>query len=446
MTTQIDTPLYQTLLEEFEGRFTVNRQTEPDFLHLARQEAMACFRQAGFPSTKVEDWKYTNLAPFLRESFRAGSPPPAAAFAPAWQAAAAIPGLDCYQILLGNGQYLPDPDLPLPSTVRIRPLSEAWQEPACRQFFSGQLNPARHALAALNTALFGDGLFIEVAAHASLDKPLHLVHAYDANVNQLIQPRHLVVVGPDASLPLIESVFTDNGPARLLVNSVSELVLAPNARLQHYHLQQAPGRLLHLQHTEVSQQRDSVYNNYTFSLPAADLLRNTLNVALLAQNTESHLYGFYLGANHQLLDNHTLIDHRVPYCESNEVYKGVLLDTATGVFNGKVWVQPGAQKTNAFQQNNNLLLSPKAVIYSKPQLEIYADDVKCSHGSTTGQLNPEALFYLRSRGIGEENARSMLVAAFAFDVTEQIRIPKLKGYVNQLITQHLPVSRQEVAV
>ena len=134
----------------------------------------------------------------------------------------------------------------------------------------------------------------------------------------------------------------------------------------------------------------------------------------------------------------------MPHCASNEIYKGVLLDTAVGVFNGKVFVQPDAQKTNAFQQNNNLLLSPKAVIYSKPQLEIYADDVKCSHGSTTGQLNPEAMFYLRSRGISEDTARALLVQAFAFDVTEQVKIPKLKGHINQLINSHLPVKQEMV--
>jgi Fe-S cluster assembly protein SufD len=259
-----------------------------------------------------------------------------------------------------------------------------------------------------------------------------------------VQPRHLVVAGRQAAASLVETMVADSGGHRLLVNAVTEVEVGENARLDHYSLQAAGKGLLQIQHTEVCQQRGSVYSSYTFSLPAAELLRNNLNVSLAAENTESHLYGFYLAAQHQLVDNHTLMDHRMPHCESNEVYKGVLLDAAVGVFNGKVFVHPGAQKTNAFQQNNNLLLSPKAVIYSKPQLEIYADDVKCSHGSTTGQLSPEALFYLRSRGISEAGARALLVEAFAFDVTDQVKIPKLKGYINQLITRHLPVNQEMV--
>jgi Fe-S cluster assembly protein SufD len=163
-----------------------------------------------------------------------------------------------------------------------------------------------------------------------------------------------------------------------------------------------------------------------------------LNVFLNNDQTETHLYGLYLGEDHQLIDNHSLIHHKYPHCNSNEIYKGVLLDNATGVFNGKVYVEPEAQKTNAFQQNNNLLLSQKATINTKPQLEIFADDVKCSHGATVGQLSKEAMFYLRSRGIGEEAARALLVRAFAFDVTEKIKIPALEQFINHLIARHIP--------
>jgi Fe-S cluster assembly protein SufD len=435
-------PLYQDLLDLFDARVAIDLPAGPAFLVQARQQAMAHFRGLGFPTTRTEDWKYTNLAPYLRDAYAPDGLPDAdrEASPDLWQAAA-IPGLDCYQVRLLNGRLQPGADLELPPYIRIRPLAAAWQEPAFQECFGRQALPDQQPFAALNTALFRDGLFIEVDAEARLDKPLHLIHAYAGAANQLMQPRHLVVVRHRAALQLIESVVADNGEARLLVNGVTEIILEAHAQMQHYTLQQAKKGLVHLQHTEVGQMQSSLYSSYTFSLPGAELLRNNLHINLAAENTESHLYGFYLGAGHQLIDNHTLMNHRMPHCESNEIYKGVLLDTATGVFNGKVYVHPEAQKTNAFQQNNNLLLSPKAVIYSKPQLEIYADDVKCSHGSTTGQLNPEALFYLRSRGIGEDNARALLVQAFAFDVTEQVKIPKLKSYINQLINRQLPVNR-----
>jgi len=190
----------------------------------------------------------------------------------------------------------------------------------------------------------------------------------------------------------------------------------------------------------VRQHRQSLYNNFTITLPGADLVRNDLQARLEEDHTETHLYGLYLAAGHQLVDNHTLVDHQKPNCHSNELYKGVLLEHATGVFNGKVFVHQEAQKTNAFQQNNNLVISNKATIDSKPQLEIFADDVKCSHGSTVGQFSEESLFYLRARGIGEEAAKGLLINAFAFDVTEKIRIPEVEAHVNELISLHIPVN------
>jgi Fe-S cluster assembly protein SufD len=445
MATSLPSPLYQTVQEAFYGPLAAANRREPDFLTQARQQAMASFRQAGFPTTRVEDWKYTNLGPFLREDYQLdGLAQEQAPPSPAMLATAAIPGLDCYQVVLHNGRYLPAASAALPPFVKVRRLLEAGQEPAFREHFGRLTDVARQPLAALNTALFREGLLIEIEAYGQLDKPLHLLHAYTGAANLLVQPRHLVVVHRQAAASLIETEVADSSGHRLLVNGVTEVEVGEHARLDHYTLQTANKGLLQIQHTEVCQQRASVYSSYTFSLPAAELLRNTLQVRLAAENTESHLFGFYLAAAHQLVDNHTLMNHCMPHCESNEIYKGVLLDTAIGVFNGKVLVQPGAQKTNAFQQNNNLLLSPRAVIYSKPQLEIYADDVKCSHGSTTGQLSPEALFYLRSRGISEAGARALLVQAFAFDVTDKVKIPKLKGYINQLITRHLPVDQEMV--
>jgi Fe-S cluster assembly protein SufD len=346
-------------------------------------------------------------------------------------------------VVLQNGRlHTPAPGQQLPPFLKVLPLAEAKQEQAFQEYFGRVVDVDQYHFAALNTALFTDGLFIEIAPNAHLDKPLHIVHAFTGQSNLFLQPRHLVVAHRSASLTVIESVVSDDSDAKILVNSLTEVVLEQNARLTQYTVQRAKKGLRHLQQTEVCQKRDSVYTNYTFSLPAAELLRNNLHVHLDEGHTESHLYGLYLTADRQLVDNHTFMNHLMPHCESNEIYKGVLLDNSVGVFNGKVYVRKDAQKTNAFQQNNNLLLSQKATINSKPQLEIFADDVKCSHGSTTGQLNPEALFYLKTRGISDQTAKAMLVNAFAFDVTEKIEIPELEAYINHLIDQFVPADQE----
>jgi Fe-S cluster assembly protein SufD len=246
-------------------------------------------------------------------------------------------------------------------------------------------------------------------------------------------------VHKSASFNLIESLVSHESSSKIFINSLTEVFIEENAQCDHYVLQTAKSGTRLITATEASQSRHSIYSNYTFSLPGADIIRNNLHLSLNEKETESHLFGLYLGAGKQLIDNHSLVNHKMPHCNSNEIYKGVLTENSTGVFNGKIFVQQDAQKTNAFQQNNNLLLSDKASVNSKPQLEIFADDVKCSHGSTVGQLSKEAMFYLQSRGIGEQKAKALLVNAFAFDVTEKIKIPELEEYINHLITHHIPL-------
>jgi Fe-S cluster assembly protein SufD len=214
-----------------------------------------------------------------------------------------------------------------------------------------------------------------------------------------------------------------------------------DARVDHLVIQATEVGTSLVNHTTVRQKKQSLYNNYTFTFPGAELVRNDLQMRLEEDHTETHLYGLYLTAGQQLVDNHTLVDHQKPFCFSNELYKGVLLERSTGVFNGKVYVHQDAQKTNAFQQNNNLVISKHATIDSKPELEIFADDVKCSHGSTVGQFNEDALFYLRARGIGEEMAKALLITAFAFDVTEKVKVAAIVHYINQMIDQHIPATQ-----
>jgi Fe-S cluster assembly protein SufD len=217
-----------------------------------------------------------------------------------------------------------------------------------------------------------------------------------------------------------------------------ECVIEDGARLSHHVLQSGRKGERLVCHTSVTQSGNSVYDNVTISLPEADLIRNQLNVALDGAGSECHLYGLYLPADQQLIDNHTVVDHRQPHCESNELYKGVLQGSARAVFNGKIFVRQAAQKTNAFQKNNNLLLGDKALVHSKPQLEIFADDVKCSHGSTIGQFNPESLFYLRARGIGEDMAKELLVQAFGADITDRVSSAAVQRHLEKHMRKERP--------
>jgi Fe-S cluster assembly protein SufD len=411
---------------------------EEDQLRLTRASAFDRFRRLGFPSIRNEDWKYTNLNRFLKDEYTLELPVAAPVPDPALLKAATIPGLDCYRVVLVNGIWTGETHGgPLPKGLHLTKVASARQDPNLAAYFERSDWSNQH-FAMLNTALFTDGLFIHVEPGTVVDKPVHVVHLYTSQYNVLVNPRHVFVVDRNAKLSLIETTLSQTGEAKLLVNSLTEVIVRNDAKVDHAVVQAAAEGARLVQHTTVRQKKQSLYNNYTFTMPGADLVRNDLQSRLEEDHTETHLYGLYLAAGNQLVDNHTLVDHQKPCCFSNELYKGVLLEQSTGVFNGKVYVHKDAQKTNAFQQNNNLVIGKKATIDSKPELEIFADDVKCSHGSTVGQFSEEALFYLRARGIGEATAKALLISAFAFDVTAKISQPALENYLNQLISQHIP--------
>lgn len=417
---------------------------ESSDLRRTRQSAFEKFRSlGGFPSIRNEDWRYTNLARFLKDEYTiegwggAETPAPDASLVEK----AHIAGLDCYQIVLVNGSW--DGTVTggeLPKGIQLLKVADARQDPALSVYFEKQAGWNEH-FANLNAALFTDGIFVRVEAGVVIEKPLHIIHIYTSENNLLVQPRNVWVINKNAELSAIESVVSGGSEGGIIwVNSLSDVLVHADARFHHTMLQTAGTGVRLVQQTSVRQHRQSLYNNFTFTLPGAELVRNDLQTRLEEDHTETHLYGLYLTTGNQLVDNHTLVDHQKPHCFSNELYKGVLLGQSTGVFNGKVYVHQEAQKTNAFQQNNNLVISPRATIDSKPQLEIFADDVKCSHGSTVGQFSEEALFYLRARGIGEEAAKGLLINAFAFDVTEKIRIPEVETHVNELISLHIPTN------
>ena len=458
MTPSPSIPLFEEVVNGF-NKLSVSGGTkkESSDLRRTRQSAFEKFRAlGGFPSIRNEDWRYTNLARFLKDEFtiegwevtesndgpsdngssaRSEIPAPDGSLLKK----AHIAGLDCYQIVLVNGSW--DGRVEggeLPKGIQLLKVADARQDPALSVYFEKQAG-WNEPFANLNAALFTDGLFVRVDAGVVIEKPLHIIHLYTSENNLLVQPRNVWVINKNAELSAIESIVS-GGKGIIWVNGLSDVLVHADARFHHTMLQTAGMGVRLIQHTNVRQHRQSLYNNFTITLPGADLVRNDLQTRLEEDHTETHLYGLYLTAGNQLVDNHTLVDHQKPHCLSNELYKGVLPEQSTGVFNGKVYVHQDAQKTNAFQQNNNLVISPKATIDSKPQLEIFADDVKCSHGSTVGQFSEEALFYLRARGIGEETAKGLLINAFAFDVTEKIRIPEVETHVNELISFHIPAN------
>jgi Fe-S cluster assembly protein SufD len=439
MTSQQDIPLYEEVVNGFDQLSDTVSRNESSGLRRTRRQAFEKFRESGFPTIKNEDWRYTNVNRFLKEEYALGAP--TAPNATTLIDSAAIPDLDCYTIVLVNGVLdKAQSSTNLPSGLELLPVAEARQNEAFSAFFERADAGKDRFFTALNTALFSDGLFIRVKAGVLIEKPIHIIHAFTAGHNLMVQPRHIWVINERAELNIIESVVSATGDASIWINTLTEINVHTDAKLSHTLIQTASAGARIVNHTTVRQKKQSLYNNYTFTLPGADLVRNDLQAKLEEDHTETHLYGLYLAAGQQLIDNHTLVDHQQPSCFSNELYKGVLLEQSTGVFNGKVFVHQDAQKTNAFQQNNNLVIGKKATIDSKPELEIYADDVKCSHGTTVGQFSEEALFYLRARGIGEAAARALLINAFAFDVTEKIKWNAVETHINRLISHHIPVT------
>lgn len=424
--------LYDKLVDEFDSQYlNKSAQVSPDLLRL-KQSAFEVFKSKGFPTVKDEEWRFTNIQSYLHADYELTAPETTADVQQALQKAL-IPGLDAYLLVLIDGRLQSNlSKLPHEEMVSIKPVSEAKNSPAFTEALS-TLSENTSQLTALNTALFADGLYINVKAKAVLDKPILIIHLYSAGQNTFVQPRHLIVVNELAKAEIFENSASINKSGLLLVNSVTSTQVKENAYLVHYQLQSNEAEERYINHSYVTQKAGSRYDNFTLSLPGADLLRNNLDANLNGTATETHLYGLYLVAGTQLTDNHTAIHHNFPHCQSNEIYKGVLTDYGRGVFNGKVFVDREAQKTNAFQQNNNLLLSNHAKVNTKPQLEIFADDVKCSHGCTVGQFNPDSLFYLQSRGIGIAEAKKLLVEAFLFDVTEKIGNTAIKKHVQQLI-------------
>lgn len=407
-----------------------------------RHEAIEIFGKNGFPTKKEEEWKYTNLAPLLKADYKLF--PESEEISIGYQDVKKyfIHDMDTYNIVFVNGVYSSYLSSTTHEEADICVLSSAMNkmmhQPVIENFYS-KIAPKDDSLVSLNTAFFKDGAYIYVPDKVILSKPIQIIFFSTAQESEVLyHPRNLIVLGNNSQAQIIERHQTLNEKANL-TNSVTEVHVGRNSELDYYKIQNDAVEASLIDNTYIEQERDSVASFQTFSF-GGKLTRNNLNFVQKGENSNSILNGVTIISGKQHVDHHTKVDHKFPHCESHELYKGIFDEQSHGVFNGKVYVHPEAQKLNAFQQNNNVLLTDKASIDTKPQLEIFADDVKCSHGCTVGQLDETALFYMQQRGIPKQQAKALLLYAFAAEVLEHVQLPQIKKRITNLIAMKLDVN------
>lgn len=398
-----------------------------------RKDAILNFERVGFPTLKNEEWKYTNIAPALKKEYSIDSIP---SLSQKEIDSFILKGVKANNLVFINGVFSKElSTIVSPEThLVIKNFSEA--DPAILEKYFGKKLSSNDAFTYLNTAFAYNGSFIRIPKGKRVEEPVFIYLISDArSQNVFSQPRNLFIAEENSEVKFVESYHTA-GNMSGFTNVVTEIVVNTNANVDYYKIQNDSPEAYHVGTTQVHQEGKSYFSSTTVILNSA-IIRNNLNVVMNAEYCEATMYGLTLLNGNQHADNHTIADHAMPNCFSNELYKAILDGKTSGVFNGKIFVRQDAQKTNAFQSNKNILLSKDATMNTKPQLEIFADDVKCSHGATVGQLDEEPLFYLRSRGISEANAKALLVLAFAQDVIDHIKIEPLKNYLLSEISSRL---------
>jgi Fe-S cluster assembly protein SufD len=425
------------VIKEKNDCFSINSASadHPAWLINLRERAGERYQQLDFPTTRDEEWKYTNIAPILKVPYRQNAGPAGLAtdlvtpfiFAESRRS----------QLVFINGRFSEElTDLSaLPGGVIVSNLAQALAEHP--KLVSGYL--AAHAdyqdeiFTALNTAQIGDGAFVYIPK--IVETPIYLLFFSQGDEPFVSHPRVLIVTAEGAIASVIEN-YVSPGEDVYFTNAVTEVYAAQGSVITHYRLQEESERAFHVATTEVFQERESSYTSYAVSL-GGELVRHNLNVVLSDEHSETTIDGLYVVSGKQHVDNHTSIDHRKPHCTSHQLYKGILDGKSRAVFNGKVFVREGALLTDAHQLNKNLLLSGDATVDTKPQLEIFADDVKCSHGAAVGQLEGEELFYLSTRGINPERARALLTYGFAEDVISKIKMKAVREQLDKAVLEKL---------
>ena len=398
-----------------------------------RASALSQFAGLSFPTNKDEEWRYTNIAPIIKTPFRISE-----------DYLCSIKPNDISfsgnRLVFVNGHYSPSESyqqhldgIQIGNLATFLNTTRGGVEP----YLAKYADYRSHIFTALNTAFMNDGAFIYIPKGKVVEQPIHLLFLSTNNNGDasISHPRVLIVAEGNTRVAVIEDyVGVDNGT--YFTNAVTEIVAGEDSAVEHYKLQRESNNAFHISTIQVKQNHSSRFTSHSISLGGM-LTRNDINVALNGEGSECTLNGLYIVDNKQHMDNHTTIDHSKPHTYSRELYKGVLDGTSRGVFNGRVIVHQNAQKVDALQINKNLLLSADAIINTKPQLEIFANDVKCKHGATVGQLNPDAMFYLRSRGIGIDAARNILTSAFTNDIVSNIKNEKIRNWLYKLVSAHL---------
>jgi Fe-S cluster assembly protein SufD len=409
-------------------------------IHDIRNEAIKTFEQKGFPTKKEEAWKYTSLNSVLKHDYSL-FPKTENAIEYKDIKPYLIHDIDSYKIIFIDGKYSSHLSQTTHDGIDVCLMSAALAKPKYRLVIENYFNKAatKDSLPSLNTAFSSEGAYIHIPKNKLVEKPIQIVHFSTGNEAALmLQPRNLIVVDENSHVQIIErhQSLTDNP---VLTNSVTEIFANKRAIADYYKIQNDNQNASLIDNTFIKQKQESHVSVHTFSF-GGKLTRNNLNFYQNGERIDSTLKGITIIGDKQHVDHNTLVHHIEPNCESHQDYKGIFGDSATGVFNGQVVVEKEAQKTNAYQSNNNILVSDKATINSKPQLEIFADDVKCSHGCTIGQLDESAMFYMRSRGIPEKEARALLMYAFSNNVLNSVKIPEIKQRITKLIAKKLGVN------
>ncbi len=411
----------------------------PDWFRETREAALAHFNEAALPTVRHEDWRFTNLGPIRQTSF----------LTPNGDATAlrsdikpfVISGLDCIQLVFVNGRFneeLSDAS-DLPNGARLMSMADAMARdlPLLREYLARFADPADDAFAALNTALAEDGVMLHVPRGVAVEKPIHLLNFTMATeAPLLISPRNLIVVEESASVTVVEDYVSPDEKV-YLNNAVTEIVVRDNADVTHYLLDRESDLAFNISSLHVHQGRDSRFTSHSM-LFGGRIVRNNVHPVLDGDNCFSLLNGLYVIEDEQVADSHMRVEHRALAGDSRQYYKGIMHDQAKGVLRGRIVVHPGAQKTDAKQSNQNLLLSERATANTDPQLEIYADDVKCTHGATIGQIDEDQIFYLMARGIPQETARSMIIVAFAGESLGRIEHEAIRRLMQAMLLDRLP--------
>ncbi|MHA4741512.1 Fe-S cluster assembly protein SufD [Dyadobacter sp. MSC1_007] len=425
------------LIADFHAREAVMNGEASSEFHQKKRAGLARFEKLGFPTIKNEEWKYSNVKDLISVSYEFNAQ---SSIGLAELEDLKVPKQDANILYFVNGIFnagLSTIISPV-EEITISSLGDAYKNnpSLVSSFFNELTADSEDAFTALNTAFAQDGVFINIPDNKSVALPIILRFVSDARSSNVgSQPRNIIAVGKNSHVKVAEA-FRTLGGQRSFTNSVTEIHVAEEANVQYYKVQNESENAYHVGTTQVRMRDRSHFYAGTVTLNGK-FTRNNLNIILDGEHCDAHMYGLYFPDGTQHVDNHTVADHCKPNSESNELYKGILRDKSKGVFNGKIFVRPDAQKTNAFQSCKNIVLSPEASMNTKPQLEIFADDVKCSHGTTTGQIDEEALFYMRSRGISRPEAMSLLMFAFCADVVSQIKIDSIREYLENVIIQKL---------